>query len=253
MHSIDPSVKVALITGAGRNIGREIALRLAKQGIGVAVNVRQSVDEGQAVVDEINEQGGKAILCVGDVTDRNAVDGMIERIGATWGKLDILVNNAAVRKEVDFSALSFAEWHNTLGVVLDGAFHCTQSALPLLKESTVGAVINVGGLTAHTGAEHRVHVITAKAGLVGMTRALAHDLAEYGITVNCVAPGMIDTQRKAESSSGVPGHHGSRHTLVGRNGTPAEVSEAVAWLASDAARFITGQVIHVNGGAYLGG
>lgn len=253
MSSIPKPAKVALVTGAGRNIGREIALLLAEQGAAIAVNVRQSVDEGQAVVDEIMQRGGSAMLCVGDVTDRNAVDSMVSQIEAAWGKLDVLVNNAAVRREVDFAELAVAEWHATLGVVLDGAFHCTQSALSLLKKSGSGAVINIGGLTAHTGAEHRVHVVTAKAGLVGMTRALAHDLAGDRITVNCVAPGMIDTRRKTESSSGVPGHHGSRRTVLGRNGTATEVAEAVAWLASDAARFVTGQVIHVNGGAYMGG
>lgn len=245
--------KVALVTGASRNIGREIALSLAQQGCAVAVNVRESLDEGKAVVDEIVRQGGQAMLCAADVTDRSAVDTMTATIEANWGRLDVLVNNAAVRKEVGFSDLSTAEWHGTLAVVLDGAFHCTQAALRLLSRSPCGAVINIGGLTAHTGAEHRVHVITAKAGLVGMTRALANDLAEHGITVNCVAPGMIDTARKNASSGAVPGHHGSRRTLLGRNGSATDVSEAVSWLASGNARFVTGQVIHVNGGAYLGG
>lgn len=245
--------KVALVTGASRNIGREIAFSLARQGCAVAVNVRESLDEGQAVVDEIVKQGGKAMLCPGDVTDRNAVNTMIDAIETNWMRLDILVNNAAVRKEVNFPDLTSAEWHRTLAVVLDGAFNCTQAALRLLNQSDCGTVINIGGLTAHTGAEHRVHVVTAKAGLVGMTRALANDLAEHNITVNCVAPGMIDTVRKSASSSAVPGHHGSRRTLLGRNGSAADVSAAVSWLASDNARFVTGQVIHVNGGAYLGG
>jgi 3-oxoacyl-[acyl-carrier protein] reductase len=252
MSLINTSARVALVTGAGRNIGREIALLLANQGVSVAVNVRQSVDEGQAVVDEITRQGGAAILCIGDVTDRKAVEDIVSKIAAKWGRLDILVNNAAIRKEVGFSELSVEAWHATLGVVLDGTFHCTQLALPLLKQSPHATVVNIGGLTAHTGAEHRVHVITAKAGLVGMTKALANDLGPDGITVNCVAPGMIDTQRGSTSSSGVPGHHGKRQTLLGRNGTPTEVADAVVWLAGDAARFITGQVIHVNGGAFLG-
>lgn len=245
--------KVALVTGAGRNIGREIALSLVRQGCAVAVNVRESVEEGQAVVDEIVSHGGRAMLCAGDVTDRAAVETIISSIETHWGRLDILVNNAAVRKEVAFAELPVADWQRTLSVVLDGAFHCTQAALRLLSRSDCGAVINIGGLTAHTGAEHRVHVITAKAGLVGMTRALANDLAEHGITVNCVAPGMIDTVRNSGSSPAAPAHHGSRRTLLGRNGSATDVSEAVSWLASDNARFVTGQVIHVNGGAYLGG
>jgi len=244
---------VALVTGAGRNIGREIALALAAGGHAVAVNVRASVAEGQAVVDEIGGRGGQALLCVADVGDRVAVGAMIDRVAREWGRLDVLVNNAAIRREADLAGLSAADWHETLRVVLDGAFFCTQAALALLQASPRGAVVNIGGLTAHTGAADRVHVVTAKAGLVGMTRALAHDLAASGVTVNCVAPGLIDTVRQASSSSAVPRHHATHQPLLGRRGTAQEVAQAVAFLAGTGARFITGQVLHVNGGTYLGG
>lgn len=244
---------VALVTGAGRNIGREIALGLAASGMSVAVNVRASVDEGQAVVDEITAQGGHALLCVADVADRVAVGAMVERITAAWGRLDVVVNNAAIRREADLAALTVADWHDTLRVVLDGAFFCTQAALPWLQSSGRGAVVNIGGLTAHTGAPERVHVVTAKAGLVGMTRALAHDLAAHQVTVNCVAPGLIDTVRKAASASAKPKHHATHQTLLGRRGSAREVADAVVYLAGPTARYVTGQVLHVNGGAYLGG
>jgi 3-oxoacyl-[acyl-carrier protein] reductase len=244
---------VALVTGAGRNIGREIALGLVGLGYAVAVNVRTSVEEGQAVVAEITDRGGKALLCQADVADQAAVVKMIETITQTWGRLDILVNNAAIRREATLASLSQTDWHDTLRVVLDGAFFCVQAALPLLKASEQGAIINIGGLTAHTGAPERVHVVTAKAGLVGMTRALAHDLAPDGITVNCVAPGLVDTVRKASSASASPKHHSSHQTLLGRRGTSWEVAQSVVFLAGPGARYITGQVIHANGGAYLGG
>jgi 3-oxoacyl-[acyl-carrier protein] reductase len=244
---------VALVTGAGRNIGREIALGLAATGHAIAVNVRASLAEGQAVVDEIVAAGGRALLCAADVGDRAAVAAMVERIGREWGRLDVLVNNAAIRREAELASLSAEDWHDTLRVVLDGAFFCTQAALPLLRASPQAAIVNIGGLTAHTGAADRVHVVTAKAGLVGMTRALAHDLAAGGITVNCVAPGMIDTVRRASSASASPQHHATRTTLLGRRGTSQEVAQAVVFLAGDTARFITGQVLHVNGGSYLGG
>ena len=136
---------------------------------------------------------------------------------------------------------------------VDGAFHCTQAALPLLRESGAGTVINIGGLTAYTGASMRAHVVTAKAALGGLTRALAHELAEYGITVNCVAPGMVDTVRKAASATGTPHHHATQKSLLGRRGHPEEIASAVVWLAGPGARFTTGQTLHVNGGAYLGG
>jgi 3-oxoacyl-[acyl-carrier protein] reductase len=244
---------VALVTGAGRNIGREIALGLAASGHAVAVNVRASVAEGQAVADEITARGGLALLCVADVGDRAAVAAMVEHITTAWGRLDVVVNNAAIRREAELATLSAQDWHDTLRVVLDGAFFCTQAALPWLQAAPQGAVVNIGGLTAHTGAPERVHVVTAKAGLVGMTRALAHDLAAAGVTVNCVAPGLIDTVRQASSSSAAPKHHASHKTLLGRRGRAQEVAQAVVYLAGPQARFITGQVLHVNGGSYLGG
>ena len=244
---------VALVTGAGRNVGRAIALTLAASGHAVAVNVRSSVAEGRSVVDAITRSGGTAMLCVADVADQAAVQAMIAAIASAWGRIDVLVNNAANRREAPLADISADDWHATLRVVLDGAFFCTQSALALLKASPRAAGVNIGGLTAHTGAANRVHVVTAKAGLVGMTRALAHDFADSGITVNCVAPGMLDTQRDSASASAQPAHHAKHRPLLGRRGSAQEVADSVRFLASDGARFITGQVLHVNGGTYLGG
>lgn len=245
--------RVALVTGAGRNIGRATALALARDGMAVAVNVRSSKAEGQAVVDEILALGVPAMLCLADVTDTVAVHRMVAEVQAQWGRLDVLVNNAAIRKEGPLATLTANDWHGTLAVVLDGAFFCSQAALPLLTASDSGAIINVGGLTAHTGAAQRVHVVTAKAGLVGLTRALAVELAPQGITVNCVSPGLIDSVRHVATTSATPAHHATRQTLLGRRGTVEEVADAIAWLASLQARFVTGQVTHINGGAYLGG
>jgi 3-oxoacyl-[acyl-carrier protein] reductase len=253
MDSTPLKGKVALVTGAGRNIGRAIALALADAGAQVAVNVRASRDEGESVVNEITARGGGALLVAADVTQRADVDAMIAAIARRFGRLDIVVNNAAVRHEAAFADLPFADWRAAQSVCVDGAFHCIQAALPLLRDSGVGAVINIGGLTAHTGAIKRAHVVTAKAALGGLTRALAHELAEFGINVNCVAPGLVDTVRKSASASPKPEHHAMNKTLLGRRGHPDEIASAVVWLAGPGGRFITGQTLHVNGGAYLAG
>ncbi|MEJ8839493.1 SDR family NAD(P)-dependent oxidoreductase [Ramlibacter sp. AN1133] len=243
------SGRVAVVTGAGRNIGRAIALVLAREGVTVVVNVRANEEEGRAVVHEIEAAGGQGVVIRADVADRDAVDSMMHRVQQRYGRLDVLVNNAAVREEAAFEQMEYESWRNALAVCLDGAFHCTQAALPLLKASGQASIVNIGGLTAHTGASKRAHVVTAKAGLVGMTRALATELSPQGITVNCVSPGLIDTSRAGNT----PHHHAVHRTLVGRAGLPEEVAEAVCWLTGTHARYVTGQVIHVNGGAYLGG
>jgi 3-oxoacyl-[acyl-carrier protein] reductase len=241
--------RVALVTGAGRNIGRSIALALADAGAQVAVNVRANRQEGQAVVDDILDRGGDALLVLADVTQRAQVDAMIAAITQRFGRLDIVVNNAAIRLEAPFDELRYADWQAAYAVCVDGAFHCTQSALPHLRSSGAGSVINIGGMTAHTGATRRAHVVSAKAALGGLTRALAHELANSAITVNCVSPGLIDTVRQA---SGQPAHRAHHQALLGRRGRVDEVASAVVWLAGPGARFMTGQTLHVNGGAHLG-
>jgi 3-oxoacyl-[acyl-carrier protein] reductase len=244
--------RVALVTGAGRNIGRAIALALADAGAKVVVNVRASRDEGQSVVDAIAARGGEALLTVADVTQRSEVDAMVAAAAQRFRRLDMLVNNAAIRRESGFAEMTYAEWRDTLAVCVDGAFHCTQAALPLLKQSAAATIINIGGMTGHTGAARRAHVVTAKAALSGMTRALAHELAEFAITVNCIAPGLIDTVRDGRSASADPAHRARHAALLGRRGHPEEIASAVVWLAGDGARFTTGQTVHINGGAYLG-
>jgi 3-oxoacyl-[acyl-carrier protein] reductase len=242
--------KVAVVTGAGRNIGRMIALALAEGGAAVVVNARSNRAEAESVVREIEQRGGRALAAVADVTDAGAVETMIAAATARFGRIDILVNNAAVRKETPLETMKASEWREILGVILDGAFNCVKSCLPHLKKSNAGAIVNIGGLSAHTGAKHRAHVVTAKAGIVGLTRALAHDLAADRVTVNCVAPGLIDTARNPGTRE--PQHHQSRNTLVGRLGVPEDIAAAVRFLAGPGARYITGQTLHVNGGAYLG-
>lgn len=243
--------RVALVTGASRNIGRAMALGLAKAGAQVVVNALNSRAEAETVAAEIG--AAQSLVAMADVTDRTAVDAMVKATLDRFGRLDILVNNAAVRGEKPFETLDYATWRKIQAIILDGAFHCTQAALPALKASGQGTIVNIGGLTAHTGGAERAHVITAKAGLVGLTRALAYDLAPHGITVNNVSPGMMDTIRGASTGHQQPKHHTTHAPLVGRRGKPEEIAEAVCWLAGPGGRYVTGQVIHLNGGVYLGG
>lgn len=250
MSDQDLKGRVAFVTGAGRNIGRAIALSLAAGGAAVAVNARSNKAEADAVVRDIEQAGGRALAVLGDVADPKAVEAMIASAAKALGGIDILVNNAAIRAEKPLAEMTYAEWRRILDVILDGAFLCVKAALPHLKKSGAGAIINIGGLSAHTGSKDRVHVVTAKAGIVGFTRGLAHDLASDSITVNCVSPGLIDTKRTASAPE--PAHHRSHDTLVGRRGAAEEIAAAVHFLCGPGARYITGQTIHVNGGSYLG-
>ncbi len=242
--------KVALVTGGARNIGRAIACALAAGGAAVMVNARTSRAEAEATADMIRAAGGRAALHLADVTDAGAVAAMVKATVGEFGRLDILVNNAAIRAETPFAELRFEDWRRVLATVLDGAFLCTQACLPHLTRAGSGAIVNIGGMTAHAGAQGRAHVVTAKAGLAGMTRALAHDLAPLGITVNCVVPGTIETIRGLPGAPERPAHRQALPPL-GRRGEPEEVAAAVRFLCGPGARYITGQSLHVNGGGFM--
>jgi 3-oxoacyl-[acyl-carrier protein] reductase len=242
--------RVALVTGAARNIGRAIALTLAAGGAKVmatALTNREGLDETVAMV---RAAGGEAEAMLADVTAEPSVAALVEAAVLRFGGLDILVNNAAVRKEVAFRDLTLEAFRAVTSVALEGPFLVSRAALPALERSDAAAIVNIGGLTAYAGARDRAHVIAAKAGLDGLTKAMAHDLAASGITVNLVSPGLIETQRGGASAQ-EPTHHKTSSTLVGRRGTPEEVAAMVRHLAGPQGRYITGQTIHVNGGAYL--
>ena len=241
--------RVALVTGGSRNIGRAIVLALADAGAAVIVNCRASRDEADSVAAEVESRGGRAICHVADVTDEAGVEAMIAAGVKKFGRLDVLVNNAAVRDVTKIDDIDLATWRFVTGIILDGAFICAKACLPAMRKDGGGSIINMGGMSGHTGAAGRPHVVAAKMGVVGLTRALAHDLAPDNITVNCVVPGLIDTER-GESSGARTAHH--REGLLGRRGTPEEVADVVRFLAGPRGRYVTGQDWHVNGGAYLG-
>ena len=241
--------RVAVVTGSSRNIGRAIALGLADAGAAVVVNARSSHAEAETVAEEIRRTGGRAAVKIADVAEPESAASLVAAAVDAFGRLDILVNNAAIRREVGFAQLDYREWREVVAIILDGAYLCSHAALPHLIASGGGAIVNVGGVSAFTGSSGRAHVVAAKAGLSGLTRALAHDLAPHGIAVNCVVPGRIDTARAAGRQ---PAHHTTGDGPLGRRGTPQEVAALVRFLCGPDARYITGQNIHANGGVFMG-
>ena len=239
--------RVAIVTGSARNIGRAIVHALAEAGAAVVVNAKSSAEEAETVVQEIRNRGGQAVTKLADVGQPEQAASLIDAAVQAFGRLDILVNNAAVRREVDFERLDYEEWRAITATILDGAYLCARAAAPYLSAARGGSIVNIGGLSSFTGASRRAHVIAAKAGLVGLTRALAHDLAPHHITVNCVAPGLIDTERRGPE----PAHHAKHATLLGRRGTPEEIAAVVRFLCGPEARYITGQTLHANGGVFM--
>jgi 3-oxoacyl-[acyl-carrier protein] reductase len=223
---------------------------LAAAGASVVVNVRSNQKEADAVVAEIEAAGGKAMAVLADVADPAAVEKMAQAALKRFGRIDILINNASLRREQPIDKMSYADWREVMSATLDSAFHGVHACLPAIKKAGGGTIINVGGMSAHRGAKDRAHVMTAKMALVGFSRALAHDLAADRITANCVVPGAIDTTRPGSTLN--PAHHLTHGTITGERGKTDDVAAMVRFLCGPGGRYVTGQTIHVSGGAYLG-
>jgi 3-oxoacyl-[acyl-carrier protein] reductase len=245
----DLAGRVAVVTGSAHNIGRAIALRLAEAGASVVITTLQAQSAAEGVASEIRASGGKAIVKLADVRDQAQVSALVAAAVEAFGGLDIVVNNAAVRHNSDLSTITYDDWRAVVSVILDGAFLMVHAARPYLVLSGAGSVINIGGMTAHVGAPHRVPLLAAKTGLIGMTRALAHDLSPQGVTVNCVVPGVMTTIRGSSATASL--HTTGKPPPVGRRGTPADIAAVVHFLTGPGGRFVTGQTIHANGGALM--
>jgi 3-oxoacyl-[acyl-carrier protein] reductase len=240
--------KVALVTGAGKNIGRAIALTLARAGATVLVNGRSDRAAIEAVAAEIVAAGGRAVPQLADVSDPDAVAAMAREVAETLGGVDILVSNAGLRRQTPFTEMSYAEWREILSVALDGAFLLARAFVPQMIARGGGAIVALSGISHHVGTPNRAHVSASKAGLEGLMRSLAVELAPHNIRCNCVAPGTIDTVRGA-SAGASPGMTGG--IPLGRKGTIEEIAAVVRLLAGPEGGYITGQTVHVNGGAFL--
>ena len=241
--------RVAIVTGAARNIGRAIALRLAADGATVVVNAVQDSPAADAVAHEISEAGGQAMAHVADVTDEEAVQKMVSMVVTAFGKVDIMVSNASVRGQVPVAEMTLEEWHRVLAVPLDGAFLLSKSCIPHMRKNNWGRVVTLGGISAYIGTKSRAHLLAAKAGLVGFTRGLAAEVAEFGITCNVVSPGHIETDRPASAGDRPPL---SVQPPINRFGSVDEVASMVRYLSLPEASYITGQTMHINGGLYMG-
>jgi 3-oxoacyl-[acyl-carrier protein] reductase len=236
-----------MVTGAGRNIGRSIALGLAAEGADAVILVRSSREDANGVAEEVRSRGRRALVAVADVRDERAISHVVEETRETLGPVTVLVNNAAVRPEKPFLNLSLEEWQEVVGIVLTGAFVCSRAVLPGMVEAGWGRIVNIAGLTGQTGAANRAHVVAGKAGLIGLTKALALEYAANNIMVNAISPGLIDTARRGAE----PKHYVGQSIPVGRRGRLEEVAAMVRYLVSEEAAYVTGQTLNINGGLYL--
>ena len=239
--------KVALITGSGRNIGRATALKLAGEGAHVVVNARTNQAEADAVAREVCDRGVNAISVLADMAKKDQVDALAARALSEFGRVDILINNAAIRPHKPFTEVTVQDWEHVRGVVLDGALYLTQAVIPSMVKNQYGRILFFTGHGAFSGGSGRAHVSAAKMALIGLARSLAAEYAGQNIRANVVSPGSIDTRRdnpewyhgRVPNSAGIP---------LGRQGHVDEIAATCLFLVSDDSGFITGQTIHVNGG-----
>lgn len=242
--------KVALVTGASRGIGRAIALTLAKAGADVAINFAGNVAAAEEVAQEITALGRKAILLQGSVADTAVAQEMVEKVIAEFGKIDILVNNAGITRDGLLMRMKEEDWDAVLTTNLKGVFNCTKAAIKYMMKQRSGKIVNMASVVGEMGNAGQANYAAAKAGVIGFTKSVAKEVASRGITANAVAPGFIATDMtnvlpekvQEEMAKGIP---------AGRGGEPQDVANAVLFLVSDEAAYITGQVLNVDGGMVM--
>ena len=244
------SGKVAFVTGASRGIGRAIAVRLAQDGAKVALNFASNISKAEAVKSEIESFGGEAMLVQGDVADFETVTALIKQVVDTWGRLDILINNAGITRDNLLLKMSVDDFDRVISTNLKGVFNCTKAVTKLMMKQRGGRIVNMSSVVALKGNISQTNYAAAKAGIIGFTKSAARELASRGVTVNAVAPGLINTDMTAALSEKVK-EVMLQEIPAGRMGTPDDVANAVAFLVSDQAAYITGQVLSVDGGMVM--
>ena len=244
------SGKTALVTGASRGIGKAIALELARQGANVAVNFAGSADRAAEVVKEIQALGGKAVAIQGDVADAKRVAEMVQETIQEFGRLDILVNNAGITRDTLLMRMKESDWDAVINTNLKGVFLGTKAVTRQMMKQRSGRIINIASVVGLAGNAGQANYVAAKAGVIGLTKTTARELAPRGITVNAVAPGFIETDMTGALPEGVAGEMLGQIPL-GRFGAPEDVARLVCFLASDDASYITGQTLNVDGGMVM--
>ena len=239
--------KTVLITGASKGIGATMAIRYAEKGYNVVMNYNNSVQSANLLQKSLSESGYSVFACKANVKNRLDVDHMIKETVYRFGKIDILINNAGIASQALFTDVSEQEWHDILGVNLTGVFNCCQAVLPYMINQKYGRILNISSMWGQVGASCEVAYSAAKAGVIGLTKALAKEVGPSGITVNCLAPGLIDTSMNQnlslEDINAIV-----EETPLCRVGNTNDIASAAMFLTSDSAEYITGQVLGVNGG-----
>jgi 3-oxoacyl-[acyl-carrier protein] reductase len=245
---MDLTDRVAIVTGAGRGIGRAVALSLAEAGVRVVVN--STGQTAASVAAEINAAGGQGLAVVADISSPAEAARLVEAALAEYGRLDILVNNAGINRDRLVMRMSDAEWDDVLRVNLTGVFLCTRAVLKPMMKQRWGRIINMTSVVGLTGNAGQANYAAAKAGIIGFTRSVAREVASRGITVNAIAPGFIETDMTRQIPKG-PREELLKRIPLGSAGTPADVAAAAVFLVSEGARYITGQVLSVDGGMVM--
>ena len=239
--------RVALVTGASRGIGRAIAAELAEEGYAVCINYLEHRKEAEALAEDIRSRGSQAIAVQADVSDRAAVEAMARAAEEALGPVNLLVNNAGIAGQIQFQDITDEQWNRYLGVNLGGARNTIQAVLPHMLHEKAGCIVNISSIWGLRGASCEVAYACTKAAIVGLTRSLALELAPSHIRVNCVAPGVINTDM-VQGLGQETLRELAQETPLGRLGTPEDIAHAVAFLASDKASFLTGQILAADGG-----
>ncbi|HHD6553107.1 3-oxoacyl-[acyl-carrier-protein] reductase [Staphylococcus aureus] len=242
--------KSALVTGASRGIGRSIALQLAEEGYNVAVNYAGSKEKAEAVVEEIKAKGVDSFAIQANVADADEVKAMIKEVVSQFGSLDVLVNNAGITRDNLLMRMKEQEWDDVIDTNLKGVFNCIQKATPQMLRQRSGAIINLSSVVGAVGNPGQANYVATKAGVIGLTKSAARELASRGITVNAVAPGFIVSDMTDALSDELKEQMLTQIPLA-RFGQDTDIANTVAFLVSDKAKYITGQTIHVNGGMYM--